>query len=113
MTAVAMGVACVGCGNSFPGTWVSENSFACGHGQEHITLEVHDDLSGEGSFCECKFTFVASDRGDDTYRLELAFADICVFDLTNRDCELKRSGDRLDCGDLETGSLGEYLRAGE
>ncbi len=108
-----MGVACMGCGNSLPGTWVSEDSFACGQGQENITLEIYDDLSGDGSFCECTFTFVASDRGNEKYRLELAFSDMCVFDLAKRDCELKRSGVRLDCGELETGSLGEYLREEE
>jgi hypothetical protein len=113
VTAVAMGVACMGCGNSFPGTWVSENSFACDQGQENIKLEVHDDLSGDGSFCDCKFPFVASDRGDDKYRLEIAFADMCVFDFTKHDCELRPSGVRLDCGKLELGGLGDYLREEE
>lgn len=111
--AVALGVACTGCGNSFAGSWVSENSFACEQGQQSIKLEVRDDLSGDGSFCECKFSFVASDRGDDRFRLELAFADICVFDATKRDCELGRKGERLDCGELERGGLGEYKRVEE
>jgi len=114
VTAVAMGVACMGCGNSIAGSWLSEESYACDQGQENIKLEIDDDLSGDGSFCECKFSFVGSERDDGVrYRLELAFPDICVFDTTKRDCELSRKGNRLDCGKFENAGLGEYLRVEE
>jgi hypothetical protein len=110
---VAMALACVGCSDPVVGTWTSKERFACGNGEQNVKLEIHDDHSGDGTFCDCKFSFVADESGDDRYRLDLVFADTCVFEDTKYDCDLKREGKQLDCGKFAENGVGIYDKVEE
>lgn len=105
---VALVVGTTGCADPIEGRWEGDE-LACGIGStDRVTFVVDSDLNGEGEYCDCRFTFVADNRGEDVYRLDLDFDGPCFVDDGKYDCDLERDGERLDCG-----PLGDYTFVGD
>ncbi len=99
----------VACSDPLEGTWEGDNELLCLNGsRDRVRFTVDDELIGRGDYCACDFDFVAESRGGGVYRLDIDFDGPCFVDDGKYDCDLKREGDRLDCG-----NLGDYDRVGD
>jgi hypothetical protein len=94
-----------GCSDGLVGDWESSNEVLCLSGAEPVSFTVDDDLRGDGGYCACNFTFVADNRGDDRYRVDVTFSGACLNMDGKYDCDLESNGERFDCG-----NLGDYRR---